>query len=651
MKAKFILFVLTLSCFNLFAQNEEAQIPKPTIDWVFFLDGYNTTDFADLEVDEEGNTYFAANYSMGMSIPGFDQKFPYSKHMLGTLIKLNPKGEVIWAVYFESSYDNRVKDLIIAPNGDILLTGHTDGITKFPGLKDTLAFGKPKPKNRFHRFQYSWLARYSPDGDRVWAKVLGAPWGEGVSIAIDKDENIYWSMYHKGSLRDGEKLIDSLPAKQNHLSRVSIFKLNSKGEILSKFPLRYHTESSNTWTAPRLRMDRENNLVVFGLYAGTVQFSETDSLQNDPYYGKDAYLLKYNAEGELQWFTSVSGQSSEIIEDVTFDHKNRIYAVGSFRYECIISNGINLVQKSKFEYKSGSSFFTARFLPNGTLDYAKFNTPDGYNTNCSAWAIALDAAGYAHISGSFSDTIRFPNGPNTIGTSRHNQATLSSIWKRDSIISLSKDIDNIGWNYAPVVRINKNKLVKGGYYYGEQTITLSSGKKVKFSQYEHGRATFIFGGRVPVLKEFEDEVVEDSLTDAIASMELPECYSPLVEQEADVWFPYKPTLEEEKSAIDSDADSKHQGDTDCGVKIKSKEAKLFPNPTQSITNLEMVGLQGMVRIEIRSEKGDLVFAQQLEVTQEKRTVQFDVSSAADGLYYVSVVQKGYQKVFRLIKHR
>jgi hypothetical protein len=636
------ILVLVSCCLNeIQAQNKETL--NPSIDWVFFLDGYNTTDLSDAEIDRKGNTYFAANYSMGMSIPGLKQKFPYAGHVIGMLVKLNKKGKVQWAIPFQSSYDNRIKDITLAANGDILLTGHTDGVTRFPGKKDTLDLGTKKPKNQYRRPQHAWLARYNPKGDRVWAKVLGAPWAEGCSVTTDSDDNIYWSMYHKGTLKNGNNVIDSLPSN-NSINRVSIFKLNSKGEIQSKLPLQYRADDSNTWLAPKLKVDNENNLLVYGIYKKRILFSDKDSFTNDPYYGTDAFLAKYSPGGELRWLKKVGGQSSEVIRDIVVDQKNRIYAVGSFSYECIITSGINLVQKSTYEYKSGNSFFQARFSPEGALDYAKFFTPPGYSTNCAGYSIALDAAGYSHITGSFSDSVSFREGLNPLITPKHVQCSYNSVWHKDSIVSQSRNIAPHGWNFSFITRINGKRIITGGYYYGKNTIQLSNGKTVKFSEYEHGRASFVYGGTVTKLPPIEDEIVDDSNRGALASMSLPDCYSPLVEQAPDVWFPY--IREEKDSSEFMDSSPEY---IECGVKLKEKEAKLFPNPSSTVTNLELIGLQGQAIIEIRTEKGDLLFAQQVKVEDQKQTIQFDLSSAAEGLYYITVAQKGYKKVFRLLK--
>lgn len=630
--------------FNL-STAQENEHPKPSIDWVFFLDGYNTTDLSDLIVDDEGNTYFSANYSMAMRIPELKLDLPYSNHVIGALIKLNKQGKAQWAIPFESDFDNRIKDIAFAPNGDILLTGHTDGVTKFPG-KEVLPLGKEKSRFRYHRYQFAWIARYTQDGERVWAKLLEAPWAEGTSVAVDQNDNIYWSMYHIGTLRDGEEILDSFPPK-NTISRTHLYKMSSDGEILGRLPLKYHTESTNTFNAPKLRIDNDNNLVAFGLFKGRIDFTEEDSFTNDSYYdGRDAYLMKYSPKGEYLWGRQIGGQSSEMINDLEIDPKNRLHLVGSFSYECVINSGIKTVQRSKFKYKSGNSFFSARFTEDGVLDFAKFKTPDGYSTSCVGHTLALDQAGYAHVLGSFTDTITFGYGLKPVGHYRHNSTTYSSVWKKDIPVALSKDIEAQAWNYTHAAEINGDHFVRGGYYYGEGYFKLTNGKKVKLSQYEHGRASYVYGGTVPKLPPIEDEVNSDSSEEILAFKSMPKCYSPLVEQEADVWFPYE-IKDSAKLVVTEDIIS----NLDCGVKIKKREAKLFPNPTRGISTLELSGLKGQVHIEILSQKGDLLLAQQIEIRNDQHMMDFDLSGAAEGLYYVTVAQNGYKKVLRLVRVR
>ena len=121
-----------------------AQSAKP--EWLYIIDGYNDTFVSDLEVDKEGNTYLAINYCGALTVSGLNKKMPPSGHVHGLLIKLNKNGKPLWAHGFKSAYDNRINDLSIAPDGDVLITGFGDGVMSFPGLSDTLKCGKEREK-------------------------------------------------------------------------------------------------------------------------------------------------------------------------------------------------------------------------------------------------------------------------------------------------------------------------------------------------------------------------------------------------------------------------------------------------------------------------------------------------------------------------
>jgi len=635
-----ILFFTTSRAVDTFAQATENKV-----NWLFILDGYNTTDLADMDVDSEGNTFVASNYQAYLKIPELNKKLPNARHVAGAIVKLNKQGKPLWAHAIISTFDARIKDVFVAKNGDLLVTGFSDGEVIFPSPGDTLKLGYPKIKNDYHNPQVIFIARYSTAGKRIWAKVYRVGWGEGWSIAENSKQEIYWSFYHRGTMRDGDKIVDSLPGKLNDWTRESITKLNSKGEIIENVFFQNRREGSGSSYAASIKFDHEDALIVYGVFVKSILFSETDSLSNDAYYeSSDAYVAKYNSEHKFLWCRKIGGQFYQTIGDLIIDPKNRIYITGMYSYECVISSGVGLLQKSTYEYKSGSSFYYCRFLKDGALDFATYHRQRGYNATCSGSSIAQDKNGYVYLSGSYTDTLDFDGKAKPIRGTFHSSNPFFSRWRNDTIQALEIPIkEDNGWAFVGKSSIKGLNGVFGGTYYGKNYMPDVNGKKVSFSERDYGRSTFVYGASFPDLPKFENE--ESDSTDHILALKtLTACLSPELQADPEIWIPLKliirPTTGESE-----------REDTDCGVRLDDIEAFLAPNPSQDFTTLTLKGMVGKIQIEIYAESGEFLFSQQLDTNIPDPKIDLDFSKAKPAVYFVSVNNSGYKKVLRFVKMR
>ncbi|MBI1307488.1 MAG: T9SS type A sorting domain-containing protein [Bacteroidetes bacterium] len=638
-------FLLAVFLFHL---NMSAQkVPPVDINWVMVFDGYNTTDLADLVVDEQGYSYVGINYSMQLTIPELNAKFPYGRHVARLICRLDPNGKPLWAHAFESQFDGRIESMALAPNGDILITGFCDGISVYPSPGDTLRMGFQHKGHSIHNTQFLYIARYNKNGKRIWVKQFNQAWGQTGGIATDKAGNIWWSFYHRGTLKDdkGVKIIDSLPEPVNRYDRLSIVKMDKDGNILFKLPVHEPVNKDfSSKHAPALKTDADNNVIVYGFFRGRIDLSETDSLTNDNYYqSTDGFIAKYNSDGRYLWSRKLGGMSSQQIRDLAIDAKNNIYVCGIYQHECVISNGIDLNHKSNYEWKSGNSFFYCKFNPNGKLQFVKYQTQNQYSSNIYASSICLDPNGYAYITGTFNDTLNFDSDvPPLYAPSDPTYAYLS-IWNNDTVKILQSDIKtNKSWANPDKVRCGGGNLVYAGTYYGESKLESNSGKKFKLTHKDYGRNSFVAGSRInttqPVLFDTSENHLTDDLNNVIA------CLSPKLETDPKVWFPDEDLPDESKKMIDSTA--KNQS---CGVILKTGEVTLYPNPTDGITTLRLQGFKGRMQVDVISDKGDLMLSQKLQVVNEITELDFDLSTVAAGTYYFIISQNGFQKTLRVIR--
>lgn len=627
--SKFLFFCLILTSAIAYGQ------PKTQMDWAFIVDGYNDTDFADMVVDQEGNTYVGINYSMGLTVPELKKKFPYGKHVSRMLMKIDKKGKAIWGYPMESAYDGRIQAMALAPNGDVLITGFCDGVSTYSSKGDTIKVGYDKKKEDYHQPTFLFITRYSPDGRCKWARIYGGVWGEAKSVAVNQRGEIYWSFYYKGVLKDGDKVLDSVPRKSKIDDKPVIVKLDSNGSFQKFFPLK----SCNS----KLLFDKHDNLILYGGMPKRLDFTEKDSLViNNPYeQSSDAFIAKYDSTDTYLWSVKIGGRYTQQIEDIALDSAGNIYATGSYAFECIVSNGIQLISDSRYEWKSGDSFFYCMFTSDGKLDFIKYHKQKSYSGSCMGRTLAIDKYGFTHIGGVFSDSLNFHSAAKPIFGTLNETSSFTSIWYKDSLISFQRDIACTYWSSLRKMRVSDDRVVIAGIYYGATKLVTPKGRSFPFTNKDYGRCSFICGAALPIEKRPLQRDAEKT-TDHLADLQpLMQCISQEKELEPSVWFPTTPkSIEDTAYQITN---------VPCGLNIKDCEARLYPNPAQNNVTLELTGLVGFALIEIISDKGQLLFSENINVMEKQSTLNFELSSMAAGLYFVRVRQRNFEKVLRLIK--
>lgn len=620
------------------------EIKPVEIQWVFNLDGYNTTDPADLLVDDEGNSYVGVNYSDRISIPELKLNVPASRHVGRLLVKLNPDGNPVWALPFQSAFDGRIEQMCFAENGDILISGFCDDVSVYPSTnlsQGILELGEMKPKEQFHRNFYVFLARYTRSGERVWVKQYKSAWAQSGGLACNSRGEIYWSVYFSKEL-SGDSFKEVFEAKSSSEHKSGIFKLDRKGEPIEQLPINY--QSANT-VPIQINVDREDNVIISGSFKGLIHFSNSDSLSNDGYIdGQDAFVVKFDSEHRFLWARTLSGKSSQHIRDLVIDAKGKIWLTGSYDLECVISSGVKLNQQSGYEWKSGSNFFYASFFPDGVLDFVRFHTMPGYNQSVFGTSLILAENEYVFLAGSFTDTLQFNPTSQQVVTSNHPGSNFLSLWHRDTVKSVQADFKSTNsWAFISKIGYGGGRLVVLGNYYGDAVLTTHQGKSFKFTNRDYGRNTFISSTLLPIEKDKEKtDSIPEHKNHLSEIEEILACLSPESRADKFTWFS---TPNADTTALLPATDEKYP----CSVQLKSASAVLYPNPTKTDFKLNLSGFRGELTISIISEKGELILRHQTRLEEEELQLAFDVSHLSPGTYFVNVVQHGFGKSFRLIK--
>lgn len=638
---RYFLILLVLLCFftGLSGQGLDAQ-------WSFVLDGDRDADVQDLAVDAQGNTYVAFDYGGSLSIKGLKTKLPYSPHVHGALLKLSPQGKPLWVQVIRSANDNRVNAITIAPNGDVLIAGFADGLVRFAASRDTIRLGREKEKNEYHHPQALYLARYSSEGHCKWVHFQPVKgFGQSCDVAINSRDEVFYAFHYYGDF--GGKY--GLPLRKHDDELLVMQRLDGADGKVLETQTREGASLGSYIVYYNLETDQSDNVYEYGIFRKSIHIGGGDSLHNDGYYdGVDAFLIKYNAQGERQWVRQIGGQNYQIIKDLKVDQLGEIHLTGYFTYECVFSDGVKPVQKSKVETEGGSEFFYFRLDSGGELIQNEFIHSLGYRF-ISGMSLALGPDDEVLILANTNDTIRYQN--QRLDSQSGSEQIWLSQWSQGQMQTMKIPcVAPKGFMVARKIASRENAWAAAGLYFGEGSYIETPNGRKSLPLEGHNRNTVIWGGAmrkhrsVDTLQSLSVSLAEQRSRRQLIELEklqsLLLCQKKEEESPIALWFP------------EVLADTGRSGwlrENPCGLIVEGQEASLFPNPSDGPFTLALKGMTGLVEVTVFSQSGKLMMSRVVEGLQLGQTLLFDISESASGVYFVRVRSNGYEKVLRLVK--
>jgi len=319
--------------------------------------------------------------------------------------QLNPR--VDWVQYQGTSETVKAEDVAIDSNGDILVAGWTRGIL---GAEN---------------FGYSdiFISKYDDVGSRLWTKQFGSESGDYVE-AISTSNN--GSFYLGGSTYAG------LGIDLNSESAAFLSKLDTHGELIwmrhqeldnqtyvtdvfadsignvfttgastnasglgvgdtNGFISKYDGEGNLAWSqaieidgnvhSRGVASDSAGNAYVAGWVGSDLDF-------NSSYMAPNAFLAKYDPNGEIVWFQDFGTDDLEFGQDVAVDQEGNIYVAGT-------TQGDLVRPIAGIGYRRVDTFIR-KFDPEGS---AIWTQQIGFDQREYVEEIAVDETGDIYIAG------------------------------------------------------------------------------------------------------------------------------------------------------------------------------------------------------------------------------------------------------------
>ena len=310
--------------------------------------------------DNEGYIYMtgATTSTSYIAADGFDNSLAGEADAF--LVKFDNDGNREWATYFGGDKMDIANSVCLDPSGNVYIAGYTES-SGLGHMGHSMA----------HKFLTdAFLAKFSPDGDRIWSTYYGGTsFDEGHSVTVDPTGNFLFLAGVTGS--------KNFIASGGYDNTI-----NGKGDA---FLVAFNTLGTRLWATyyggpedeacqscigewggdglrRTTHVSVSKNLDVY--LSGTTK-SETGIATNngyDPSFNgnSDGYLVRFLPDGSRQWATYYGGDGQDYALANTTDVAASVYIVGQTRSEEGIAQGGH-----DNEYHADGDAFLAKFYPYG----------------------------------------------------------------------------------------------------------------------------------------------------------------------------------------------------------------------------------------------------------------------------------------------
>lgn len=299
------------------------------------------------------------------------------------LVKFNSSGVRQWATYYGGSENDKGISCALDASGNVYMIGttsSTSGIATAGADETTVNDG--------------FLVKFNSSGVRQWGTYFE---GTGNACTTDASGNIYIV-----GLTNSTSGIATAGAHQTVMSGSGdafLVKFNSSG--VKQWGTYYggpYTLASGMETGLSCATDALGNVYMTGHTPSTSGIATAGAHQT--IYGgssTDAFLVKFNSSGVIQWGTYYGGAGVDIGYSCATDASGNVYMAGDAQQQNLPASGISTIGAHQSAYGGGySDGFLVKFDSNGLRQWGTYY---GGSLLDVSFSCATDASGNVYMSG------------------------------------------------------------------------------------------------------------------------------------------------------------------------------------------------------------------------------------------------------------
>ena len=395
-------------------QQQEGQtlIVDPLISWSTYLGGSSWEAGASLATDGSGSVYVSgATKSINFPTTSGTYQPSYNGEAEAFLSKFDHSGSLRYSTYLGGSNFDRSNDVTTDRSGNVYMTGQANS-----GFPTTNGAYQPTYGGDNGGFQSgdAFLSKFTSRGSLKYSTYMGGNSNDkGQGLATDDSGNVYLT----GTAATGFPTTSGANQK-SHAGNADAFlsKFTRKGGLSWSTYL----GGSDKDAGLSITTDSVGNVYMTG-FSRSANFPTTEGAYQTSFgsydlYFKDAFLSKFNSNGNLSWSTFLGGRHNDEGKSIAIDDNGHILITGkTWSYNFPTTSGAH--ETRLIPQHSG---FLSKFKINGDLSWSTYISefPAGNG-------IAIDDSGNVFVVG------YEPNSDGFIKrfTSRGSLSWSKSFWK------------------------------------------------------------------------------------------------------------------------------------------------------------------------------------------------------------------------------
>lgn len=374
-------FLLAIICklTLLITQSLPAQIPG--WNWAQSVGGTKTDVANAITSDPEGNILMVGYFESPSIIFGSDTLSGSSGTKKMFLAKYDSSGNLRWAKTVGQNAEGNAKSVATDTNGNIYVSGYFSS--------QSITFGNSTYLN--HGQWDMFLVKYDPDGQVLWSVSTGGPaHDDGLCVAVDANGNVVVAGYFKGATLTFGSTVLTSSSPSISLTEMFVAKFDAEGQL----KWAKSAGGNNYDQANSVAIDTFGNIILAGTFSSSTMSFGNLSLSNSSNLS-DAFLAKYDPDGEILWARNAAGANFDDASSVTVNQAGDIFVAGKF-YSTTLSFGNLTISNA-----GADDIFLAKYNADGNPVWAK---SIGGDKNDSAKSIFADTEGNVLMAGGFQST-------------------------------------------------------------------------------------------------------------------------------------------------------------------------------------------------------------------------------------------------------
>jgi len=351
-----ILFILSFFLINLsLSLGQDVEL-----EWAIQLGGSQLDVATNVCLDNQGNVIVGGYYEGRIDVdPG--SGYQYLEHVDDRdayIAKLNPSGDLIWAIGLVGQVDNGIREIKGDAAGFIYVLGSFYGTIDMDPSEEDLVFNSKGESDVF-------IGKFDPNGHLVWAREIGnEKYNFCNAFMMDDLGNLFISSNFSRTLDcDPDEGIVNLTSFNDRYD-FFLLKLNADGQ----FVWVKHFKGESYENAISIDMDSNGNIYLAGYFYQNIDLDP--GIESSMFYSQgedDAFICKLDSNGDLIWANSMGGDGDDNAGHLTLDSFGNFYISGSYDNSIDLDPGLN-------EFEIGGSVYSgyiAKYSQDGDFIWAR----------------------------------------------------------------------------------------------------------------------------------------------------------------------------------------------------------------------------------------------------------------------------------------